>query len=225
MSNDATSERSLRLLIDFPREEMSIEIKDWLDLEDRAAQAKLAKGLIALANHGGGYLLFGFSETTTGWPPSGPCPHNLNRYSQDAINNVLKRYAEPVFECYVEHLKSASGNAHVVIQVPGGHTSPIRAHGSPQGSDLINHGYYIRRPGPESALPQNGREWETLIRRCVDNDHERQVEAFRRILATLRAQPELARQIADSALGSAVLVREWSKTSMDRLRALQAGDV
>jgi predicted HTH transcriptional regulator len=53
-------------LLDFPREDMATEIKDWLNLGDSMVRAKLAKELIALANHGGGYLLFGFSEATTG---------------------------------------------------------------------------------------------------------------------------------------------------------------
>lgn len=225
MGPDTTSERSLRQLADFPREEMATEIKDWLDLEDGMVRAKLAKELIALANHGGGYLLFGFSEATAGWVPSGPCPYNLARYSQDAINDIAKRHAEPVFECYVQHLNSSAGNPHVVVEVPGGHIAPIRANRSPQGSGLIDHTYYIRRPGPESAPPQNGREWETLIRRCVDNDHERQVEAFRRILAALRAEPELARQIADSTLGPAAVLKEWTDASLDRLRTLDDGDV
>jgi len=94
-------ERSLRQLLDYPREEMATEIKDWLDLDDPMVRAKLAKGLIALANHGGGYLLFGFSDTPTGWVPSGPCPYELDRYSQGAINAIAKRHAEPVFECHV----------------------------------------------------------------------------------------------------------------------------
>jgi predicted HTH transcriptional regulator len=202
---------------------MATEIKDWLDLDDAKVRAKLAKELIALANHGGGYLLFGFSEATTGWAPSGACPHNFVRYSQDAINDIAKRHAEPVFECHVHHLDSSAGDPHVVIEVPGGHIAPIRANRSPQGSGLTDHTYYIRRPGPESAPPQNGREWEALIRRCVDNDHERQVEAFRRILAALRAEPGLAQQVAESAVGSAGLLKQWTEASLDRLRSLDDG--
>lgn len=66
MGPDSNSEQSLRQLLDFPREDMATEIKDWLNLGDSMVRAKLAKELIALANHGGGYLLFGFSEATTG---------------------------------------------------------------------------------------------------------------------------------------------------------------
>jgi hypothetical protein len=62
-----------------------------------------------------------------------------------------------------------------------------------------------------------------LIRRCVDNDHERQVEAFRRILAALRAEPGLAQQVAESAVGSAGLLKQWTEASLDRLRSLDDG--
>lgn len=209
-----TSERGLRQLLDFPREDMATELKDWLDLDDAAVRAKLAKEFIALANHGGGVLLFGFAEIQSGWQASGKCPYNLERYGQDAINNILKRHAEPVFECMVHHLTSSSGTPHVVIDIPGGHIAPISARRSPKGSGLTDFTYYIRRPGPESAPPQNGREWEELIHRCVDNDYARQLEAFRRILSVVRSDPQLASAIGTNAHS----IEEWTDTSMRRLR-------
>ncbi len=69
-----TDVRSLRRLLDYPREEMATEIKGWLDLSGRDVRARLAKELIALANYGGGYLLFGFVEADNGWSPSESCP-------------------------------------------------------------------------------------------------------------------------------------------------------
>jgi len=218
MAPNWASERGLTQLLDFPREDMATEIKDWLDLDDGLVRAKLAKELIALANHGGGILLFGFAEVQSGWIPSGACPFNLNRYTQDAINDIVKRHAEPVFECRAHHLTSSSGSDHVVVEVPGGHISPICARRSPQGSGLTDRTYYIRRPGPESAPPQNGREWETLIHRCVDNDHERQLEAFRRILGVIRSDPQVASQ-----LGATVeSIEEWTESALGRLRSIDS---
>jgi hypothetical protein len=43
-------------LLHSPREALDIEIKAWLELSDPNRRAVLAKGIIALANHGGGYL-------------------------------------------------------------------------------------------------------------------------------------------------------------------------
>ena len=221
MVRDFSSERGLRQLLDYPREDMGTEIKDWLDLSSKPIRAKFAKELIALANHGGGYVLFGFSDESTGWKPSGPCPHDLSFYSQDAINDITKRHAEPSFECYVQHMDSSTGNQHVIIEVPGGHVTPIRSQRSPQDSGLIDHTYYIRRPGPESAPPHSGHEWEALIRRCMDNDQERQVDAFRRVISIFRGNPEVARQVAEAA-GSAELLQRWTDESLQRLRSLDA---
>ena len=41
-----------------PNETLDFEVKQWLDLSDNEAQGLVAKALIALENHGGGFLLF-----------------------------------------------------------------------------------------------------------------------------------------------------------------------
>jgi hypothetical protein len=199
---------------------MATEIKDWLDLRSRDVRARLAKELIALANHGGGYLLLGFAEKGTGWTPSGSCPFDLENYSQDEINNILKRHSEPVFECAVHHIQSSAGGDHVVVVVPGGHIVPIRVDRCPQGSG-VSDTYYARRPGPESAPPQDAHDWETLIHRCLDNDHQRQLEGFRRILGLLQAEPTLAERMSEISTGRTPLMT-WTEESLDRLRDLDA---
>lgn len=212
--------RSLRRLLDYPREEMGTEVKGWLDLNSRNVRARVAKELIALANYGGGYLLFGFDEVGTGWTPSGSCPFDLKYYSQDEINNILKRHSEPVFECAVHHIQSSAGGDHVVVVVPGGHIVPIRADRCPQGSG-VTEAYYIRRPGPESAPPQDAHDWEALIHRCLDNDHQRQLDGFRRILGLLQAEPSLAERIAEFSAGRTALM-SWTDASLNRLKDLDA---
>jgi hypothetical protein len=214
----------LLALLDYPSEDVATEIKDWLDLSDRVERANVARELIALANYGGGDLLFGFVDQPTGWRPSGGCPFDLKCYSQDEINNILKGHSEPVFECSTYHVESTSGNQHVVVRVPGGHTMPIRARGGPEGSRLADHCYYIRRPGPESAPPDSGHEWDELITRCVDNNRERQLEAFRRIVELLRSSPETAQSIADAAASTADPLARWVDDSIQRLRQLERGD-
>lgn len=202
---------------------MSTEIKSWLDLHDPLVRAKLAKEFIALGNHGGGYLLFGFREDVAGWPPQGANPYSSDRYSQDNINNILRRHAEPAFECYTTAITSSAGNPHVVVEVPGGHRVPIHAQRAPQGSGLIDNAYYIRRPGPDSAPASTAAEWQVLIRRCLDNDHERQVDAFRRVLGVIRAHPELAAEISTSSDNREKL-SAWRDASLKRIFALEEGD-
>ena len=49
-----------------PREALDVEVKEWLDLTNNDHRALVAKEIIALANHGGGYLMIGFEELTDG---------------------------------------------------------------------------------------------------------------------------------------------------------------
>ena len=52
-------------LIENPREDLGIECKAWLDLNENIQRAKVARHIAALANYGGGYLLFGFNDDMT----------------------------------------------------------------------------------------------------------------------------------------------------------------
>lgn len=52
----------LQELLRSPLEDLDIELKQCMDPADKVVQAKLAKELLALRNHGGGYLLIGFQD-------------------------------------------------------------------------------------------------------------------------------------------------------------------
>jgi predicted HTH transcriptional regulator len=213
----ADIQRQLVELLDYPREDVDTEIKDWLPLESKPAQADLVRELIALANHGGGYLLFGFRDQDDGWPPSGPCPYPLKHYSQDAINNAIKTYAEPPFECPVDHLESSTGDVHVVVGVPGGYRVPIRSkRAGPDGSRLAVDTYYIRRPGAESAPPQSGREWDELLRRCLSAHREELLESFRNIIGIVGAGSDIAQALSAGESAEARL-ETWEQASLARL--------
>jgi predicted HTH transcriptional regulator len=70
--SDPTSE--LRELVDHPNETLDCEYKSWLDLStDNTARADLARHIAALANHGGGQLVFGFKDQDLTY--AGPKPH------------------------------------------------------------------------------------------------------------------------------------------------------
>ncbi|UFW88435.1 ATP-binding protein [Bradyrhizobium barranii] len=45
-------------------EDLGIEFKAWMDTRSHDARAKLARHIAALANHGGGYLIFGVDDKT-----------------------------------------------------------------------------------------------------------------------------------------------------------------
>lgn len=177
-----------------PEETLEIELKAWLDLTAVEHKAKLAKELIALANHGGGLVILGIDDKSLA---------AINRpdgyaVDADAVNGIVARYADPVFHCSVREVEG-----HPVIGVPGNHTVPIRAtRGSPNG-EIQQYAYYIRRAGPNSEVPQNGLEWDELIRRCIDN-REAELEAMvTRVAKALQTEP-----------------REPDRTAADRIRDL-----
>lgn len=55
----AATNSDLDELLAEPRETLDVEIKEWLDLSTNEHRASLAKEIIALSNHGGGYVACG----------------------------------------------------------------------------------------------------------------------------------------------------------------------
>lgn len=218
-------QRRLMELLDDPREDMAVEIKDWLDLADKCVAADFAREVLALANHGGGTVLFGFADDATGWPPSGACAYSGRLYSQDAINNLCKRYADPPFHCTVHRLESSTGNDHVLIEVPGGHRTPVRSRrDGPPGSRLKANVYYVRRPGPESAPIGSAQEWDTLLRRCMSAQREELLDSFRTIARALGAGGGILTLLGAEPDPSLAAWIEESRARLDELMAEELPD-
>ena len=93
-------------LVDYPRETLDIELKEWVNLTDRVAQSKLAKHIAALANHGGGYLVFGFCDDQSVAPNR---PTDLSLFNRDQFSTIVKRYLNPNFQCKVVMVRSSTG--------------------------------------------------------------------------------------------------------------------
>ena len=173
-------------LVNEPRETLDVEVKEWLDLTDNDHRAMIAKEIIALANHGGGFLVIGFEERADGtFQPSAGRPVNLDAWSQDGIQSIIAKYSDPGVQCRVHHRDStASREKHPIIVVPGGHRVPIRAKaGAPDGKKLVAHRVYIRRPGPASEEPKTAEEWDRFLERCLQNRQAELLEAMRSIMA------------------------------------------
>lgn len=177
------SERRLQDLLAYAREDLGIELKGWLDLTSEDDKANLAQALLAIANHGGGYVILGFSEKAGNWVPAEPRPADLSSYTQDRVNGIVQGYAEPSFHCDVYHVAHPqSGDLFPIVVVPGGHKVPIRSkRDGPSRQHVLRNTYYIRRPGPASESPQSGREWDDLINRCVRANRDELLDSIRAI--------------------------------------------
>jgi Putative DNA-binding domain len=187
-----------------PREDMAAEYKNWLNLTDTHHRAVLAKAAIAIANHGGGYIIIGMRDERA-LLVSMSRPDEIPAITQDAVNASIKRFSTPEFHCEVYEVPHPeSGVLHPVIVVPGGMTEPVMSKRDCQNVIAQNR-VYIRKPGPRSEEPQTGEEWRALLRRCVQSGREDMLDSIRAIVSgrvELMAQvPDVATELRSFAAG------------------------
>jgi hypothetical protein len=219
-----TENAEIEELVSRPREALDIEVKNWLNLSDPDQRCVLAKALIAIANHGGGYLVLGFEENSSGqFAPDKNRPGDLKGYSQDRVQDVISRCAEPAFQCEVIHQeRSDRKGIFPVVVIPGGHRVPIKSKaGSPDGKTLIPHRVYMRRPGPKSEEPQNAAEWDALFERCLRTRKDELLDGIRDLLSgqvpsVVPSEPSVADRLSKF---TADAENRWS----ERVRNVPAG--
>lgn len=172
----------LQPLLSEPREALDAEYKGWLNLTENEHRAVLAKAAIALANHGGGYIVIGFEEREHAFLSS-KRPEGLTEITQDDVNAAIRRYATPEFHCDTHRVTHPeTGNIHPVIVVPGNLTEPVMSRRDCPNVIMQNR-CYIRKPGPRSEEPQTAEEWRTLLQRCLRAGREDMLEAIRSIVS------------------------------------------
>jgi hypothetical protein len=197
-------------LVDYPRESLEVELKTWLDLGVEADRANVAQALLALANHGGGFVVLGLEERDGGWHRAAGGPPDESAYNQDTVNEIAKKYADPPFHCEVRRVVRDA--PHLVIVVPGGQRVPVRARaGGPDNRHVKKDTYYIRRPGPESAPIQSGAEWDALLRRCLQAAKDEIADLIRAAMGGVATVP---------AVTTEMRLAEWVEQSRGRLQTL-----
>jgi hypothetical protein len=185
----------LQQLFEVQSETLATEFKSWLDLSKPEARAVLAKAAIALANHGGGTIIMGMREAPEKPVGSHPRPAELSRYTADAVNAAINKYADPRIHCDVVYLTHpTTGHEHAFVIVPGGHGVPVMSIRDLPGT-IMSQRCYVRKPGPKSEEPFTAEEWRALINACVKNDRESLLEAFRIILEGQSLRPVPTEQI------------------------------
>lgn len=173
----------LRVLLELPNETLSAEYKSWLDLGTNPGRATLAKAAIALANHGGGIIVLGMREQDGNDPlESVPVPVGIARYTQDAVNQAVNRFADPEIHCelsFATHPVTAV--EHAFVSVPGGMTVPVMSTRDCEGV-IAARRCYIRKPGLRSEEPFDAQEWRVLLDRCVRAGRDDMLNAIRAIV-------------------------------------------
>jgi hypothetical protein len=153
-------------------EELDVEYKAWMDTSQKDVRAKLARHLAALANYGGGSLVFGIDDVTR--KPQGATNLDPSLFAEDAISGIVKRYLDPPFQCQIAWA-NCQGVDYPVIIVPSHGARPVIAKadgpydnkGRPIG---IRQGeIYVRAPGPESVAIKTPEDWTALLERCLSH--------------------------------------------------------
>ena len=181
--SDIQAQRRIAILAN-PTETPKIECKSWLDLSDQHDKAVLAKAAIALANSGGGVIVFGIVEDET-QAKHFNCVHRpdeIKRYTPDAIGSAINQYAEPSLDFRLEfenHLET--GNEHAFVEIAGGMQQPVFAKKQLDGV-IRKFACYIRKPGPMSEEPHTAQEWSDLLQRCVLAKRKSLLDSIRTII-------------------------------------------
>ena len=178
-------------------------------------RATIARAAIALANHGGGFIVIGFAEQGEALV-SQPKPDNLPAITQDGANAAVRRYADPEFHVEVYRVvHPVTGVEHVIISVPGGQSVPVIGKRDCEGVIAQNR-CYIRKPGPRSEEPQTREEWRALLNRCVRAQREDMLDAIRSIV-TGRVEVAAAAANAEDEFGMFVTAarQRWTEFVSD----------
>lgn len=169
-------DQDLRDLVDAPKETLVVEIKSDLDLEDQLHRADLARHICALANYGGGFIVFGFGNDLRPQPLAGDID---KRFHPDRISSIVSKYLTPGVLCDTVVVTSAASNRHPIVRVPAHGTTPIcaKADGPQDGKGkvqgIVSGRHYTRGvgpSGPESVVITQPDHWQSLIRRLVAAD-------------------------------------------------------
>ena len=204
----AAAPSDLQSLVDTPCRTLDVEYKSWRNLKHIEDRAELARDIAALANHGGGHIVFGFHEGTLAAEDNHPFWTDC---TAEQVAAIVCTFLDPPVQCEVATLRSAIGNSHPVLRVPGHGVVPIciRQDGPLVGqARLIERGcYYTRKhavvargqyigvPMPRSGRLEMPQEWAPLIRRCVRQDREALLAMIEASIEGRKQTPALAKRL------------------------------
>ncbi|MEE3361798.1 MAG: ATP-binding protein [Pseudomonadota bacterium] len=212
MTEFAISTDDFNAIIETQEESLEVEFKKTLDLANSEGKAKLAKEICALANYGGGWIIFGRTDNGS---TVNELPEELININQDMINQISASYLSPAPHCTLRWVTDVSNDIDLpVLRVPSHGSEPIC--GAKNGPDVkgkitgIKKGtYYNRSAGPVSEAMTSPAEWKEVIRRCVLSEKSELLSA----LTVMITQPSPRQEDVESPLDLefSFVVDEWLK--------------
>ena len=172
----------LEQLIRSGRESRTLDYKgpcSW-DESDKKACCELVKDAIALANSGGGCVVFGVAERSGRFQHDGLSEQELSSFDTTRVNRFLSNYCDPPINCTVAKVQ-LDGREFVVLEVPGFTEAPHICQKDYPG--VLNKSFfYIRTANNESAPATSSSDFRRLIELAVRNQQDKLLESFRAIL-------------------------------------------
>lgn len=165
----------IKQLVNKPSESLGLELKQWIDINTNKAIAKIVKGLTALRNHNGGYLLIGFNNND-GSPDINSHPGNVKcKFHADVIQGMITKYSSEAFEVFV-HYPLIGSKEYVVIEVPQGVETPVIIKKDLKDDDstclLKVNKIYVRTLNANNTVSTaeiKWNDWPSLVGKCFDN--------------------------------------------------------
>lgn len=158
----------LQRLLDNPTETLSVEVKRWLDPKSEAGIEKIAKGCLALFNNNGGHMIVGICDDGT--PDNDNIPADVRAtFHPDVIQSIVSKFSYTPFEVQVE-FRSRDGQEYPIFKVPSGVRTPAVT--KSQLGKINPDDVYVRSLTSNNTVSSSKpkrRDWDRLIRFCLDN--------------------------------------------------------
>ena len=112
-------------LVGTPSETLNVELKRWINPNDPLGIEKIVKGILALRNRNGGFLIVGFDDKTLAPDIIANEPPNVkDLFHVDVIQGIISKYASDTFEVEIAW-GDRDGRLYPVIAVPSGVKVPV----------------------------------------------------------------------------------------------------
>jgi len=189
--------KRIQELVDHPTESLSVELKRWFDPDQPEGIAKIIKTVLALRNHGGGYMVIGFNNETLE-ADSGKEPTPVRSvFHFDKIQGIVSKYSSELFEVAV-HYPKRDGQEYPVIVVPSNVKTPVATKSKLCAGDktLVKADTIYVRSLSANNTPSTTqaiwKDWSKITEVCFDNREADIGRFLRRHLSSLT--PNLVRE-------------------------------
>lgn len=143
-----------------------LDFKERPNLETAAARAELARDVIAMANRGGGEIIFGREELADGrFGYRGLTAAELAQLEVTRLNKAIADFIDPPHHV-TPRVEERDGRSFVIVTVPSMGEVPLLAARQHEGASLYRGRLYTRTASAESAPAATSAEVQGILDRA-----------------------------------------------------------